>query len=222
MSRLPREAASRNISAWSAHAMSQVGWRLMVASSAKISRPRLPSAWGDIARAFATKAAMSSDVEALLSGRERVLAASFEVATSPVRGFEGSSDIGARLLLQAGYAGNSRRLVRQGFLFLGVLRGRNIKRDRSRVDNIVLGFHLDRRDLGVVGLVEELVQHALDRGLGFLRSGVAHVIVLEGSVDDGDAGLLTLIRARNDARIRLELRILGAERENLELARGDE
>ena len=43
MSRPPVEAASRNISACSWHALSQVGWRLIVASSAKISRPRLPA-----------------------------------------------------------------------------------------------------------------------------------------------------------------------------------
>ena len=60
MSRLPIEAASRNMSACSAQAMSQVGCRLMVASSANTSRPRAPAACGDIARALATKAAMSS------------------------------------------------------------------------------------------------------------------------------------------------------------------
>ena len=35
-------AASRNISAWSLQALSQVGCRLIVASSAKMSRPRRP------------------------------------------------------------------------------------------------------------------------------------------------------------------------------------
>jgi hypothetical protein len=52
MSRLPSEAASRNMSACSAQAMSQVGCRLMVASSANTSLPLAPGRCGDIARAF--------------------------------------------------------------------------------------------------------------------------------------------------------------------------
>src|SRR6201999_2996017 len=83
------------MSACSAQAMSQVGWRLKVASRAKISRPRPLWACGDIARALATKAAMSSDVEDLFSGSERDFAASFEAVTSAA-GFVGSRDIGAR------------------------------------------------------------------------------------------------------------------------------
>jgi hypothetical protein len=51
------------MSACSVQAMSQVGCRLMVASSANTSRPRAPAACGDIARAFATKAAMSFGVD---------------------------------------------------------------------------------------------------------------------------------------------------------------
>src|ERR1051325_5496928 len=68
MSRVPIVAASRNMSACSAQAISQVGCRLIVASSAKISRPLACGAWGDIARAFATKAAMSSAADCLASG----------------------------------------------------------------------------------------------------------------------------------------------------------
>src|SRR5882762_1789074 len=55
------------MSACSAQAMSQVGCRLIVASSANTSRPFAPGAWGDIARALATKAAMSS-AEVFVSG----------------------------------------------------------------------------------------------------------------------------------------------------------
>src|SRR5438067_6193557 len=51
------------MSACSVQAMSQVGCRLMVASRANTSRPRAPAACGDIACAFATNAAMSSDVD---------------------------------------------------------------------------------------------------------------------------------------------------------------
>src|SRR3984885_7524753 len=73
MSRLPTAAASRNMSACSAQAMSQVGCRLMVASSAKTNRPLAPAAWGDIARALATKARISATAEGLTSGTEPVL-----------------------------------------------------------------------------------------------------------------------------------------------------
>src|SRR3569832_2544166 len=58
------------MSACNAHAMSQVGCRLMVASSAKTSRPLLPDAKGAIAFALATKAAISSDVDGSRSGSE--------------------------------------------------------------------------------------------------------------------------------------------------------
>src|SRR5882672_10497976 len=85
MSRLPSEAASRNMSACSAQAISQVGCRLMVASSANTSRPRAPARCGDIARAFATKAAISSAADGLASGNGLALRASavFADATSP-------------------------------------------------------------------------------------------------------------------------------------------
>src|SRR3954468_5078408 len=85
MSRLPRAAASRNMSACNAQAMSQVGCRLMVASSANTSRPLAPEECGDIARALATKAAISSAADGLASGKGfdwRGFAA-FADATSP-------------------------------------------------------------------------------------------------------------------------------------------
>src|SRR3990172_8390091 len=57
-------AASRNISACKAQAVSQVGCRLMVASSAKISRPRLPAvAAGPSERTRSIKAAISGREE---------------------------------------------------------------------------------------------------------------------------------------------------------------
>src|SRR3974390_1096364 len=55
--------------------MSHVGWRLMVASSAKIRRPRASAACGDIAFALATNAAMSSEADGLASGNEPSLPA---------------------------------------------------------------------------------------------------------------------------------------------------
>src|SRR5580704_13423380 len=98
---LPSEAASRNMSACSAHAMSQVGCRLMVASSANTRRPRPPAACGDIARALATKAAMSSDVEDLLSGSVPAWSAFCGEVTLADLDLVGSPDIGACPLLQA-------------------------------------------------------------------------------------------------------------------------
>src|SRR5258708_26060884 len=111
MSRLPMAAASRNMSACSAQAMSHVGCRLMVASSANTRRPRAPGACGDIALALATKAAMSSEAD-LASGNEPALPDSaFCAEEISVAGFGwvGSRDIGARRLQQALCGPRSRR-----------------------------------------------------------------------------------------------------------------
>src|ERR1700742_4176295 len=96
MSRLPMAAASRNMSACSVQAMSQVGCRLMVASSANTSRPRAPAACGDIARALATKAAISSEAEETAFPDETPAG---DVAVD--LGLTGSPDIRARWLPQA-------------------------------------------------------------------------------------------------------------------------
>src|ERR1700682_4809792 len=96
MSRLPSEAASRNISACSAQAISQVGCRLMVASSANTSRPFAPAAWGDIARALATKAAMSSDADGVASGSPPALLVCAEDTSPEDLGLVGSPDMGTR------------------------------------------------------------------------------------------------------------------------------
>src|SRR5262245_49947120 len=80
------------MSAWRLHAMSQVGGRLMVASSAKISRPFAPGACGDRARALATKAAMSSAVDVFACGNVPDFSALAETA-SPLPGLVGSPDI---------------------------------------------------------------------------------------------------------------------------------
>src|ERR1700726_384718 len=97
MSRLPSAAASRNMSACSAQAMSHVGCRLMVASSANTSRPLLPAACGDIALALATKAAMSSAADGMDSGSEPLLPAS-DILSADF-GLIGSPDIEARELV---------------------------------------------------------------------------------------------------------------------------
>src|SRR3954454_18499415 len=112
MSRLPSAAASRNISACSAQAMSQVGWRLMVASSANTSRPRAPAACGDIARALATKAAISSDPDGFASGKESGRDAPFWAEDTSLAGLGlvGSTDISARRLHKP-YVGRDRGAV---------------------------------------------------------------------------------------------------------------
>src|ERR1700761_6478655 len=102
ISRLPSAAASRNISACSAQAISHVGCRLMVASSANTSRPLAPAACGDIARALATKAAMSSEADGRSFGNEPALPASRPAAISPADfGLVVSPDINTRKWLQA-------------------------------------------------------------------------------------------------------------------------
>src|SRR5258707_10677735 len=92
------------MSACSAQAMSQVGCRLMVASSANTSRPLAPAAWGDIARALAMKVAMSSEADGVASGSEpgRPEAGFGTAGTSPVElGWAGSRDIEAHNWLRA-------------------------------------------------------------------------------------------------------------------------
>ena len=85
------------MSACSAQAMSQVGCRLMVASSANTSLPLAPARCGDIARALATKAAMSSAADGLVSGNRPPLRASaFEATSSADFGLMGSPAMSAR------------------------------------------------------------------------------------------------------------------------------
>src|SRR5579859_2353319 len=105
-------------------------------------------------------------------------------------------------------------LLRHRLRRLGFLASRYIGWDRSRVQlDLRAGF--DRLNVArVVRLGEELVQHALDRGLGHLRSGVAHVIVLEVGAHDGDAVLRTLRGTWNNAGISLEHRVMRRSEEH--------
>src|SRR5437879_1809920 len=96
--------------------MSHVGCRLMVASSANTSRPFAPGAWGDVARALATKAAMSSEADGLSSGSEPALPDADFCAenTSPVDfGLVGSPDIKrSRIVASLMWAGIRERSMR--------------------------------------------------------------------------------------------------------------
>src|SRR5260370_38646725 len=118
MSRLPSEAASRNVLACRAQAMSQVGRRLMVASSANTSRRLAPAACGDIARALATKAAMSSEADGFVSGNEPVLpdAAFCAGETSPwdfgLVGSPGISVLADKIAASSMWAGIGERSMR--------------------------------------------------------------------------------------------------------------
>src|ERR1700675_4051892 len=104
MSRLPSEAASRNMSACSPQAMSQVGCRLMVASSANTSLPLAPARCGDMALALATKAAMSSAADGRACGSGPALrcsAVGAEDTSFADLGLIGSPAMIARQLQQA-------------------------------------------------------------------------------------------------------------------------
>src|SRR4051812_36170749 len=90
------------MSACSVQAMSHVGCRLIVASSANTSRPFAPGACGEVARAFATKAAISSEAEVFVSGSAPDLPEADAAETSPPDlGLVGSRDMLARNWLQA-------------------------------------------------------------------------------------------------------------------------
>src|SRR5271154_2176525 len=89
------------MSACRLQAMSHVGCRLMVASSAKTSLPLVPAACGETARALATKAAISSAVDDFASGSEPALPVLGTELTSPDLGLVGSPDISARNWPQA-------------------------------------------------------------------------------------------------------------------------
>src|SRR5450631_4127508 len=118
MARLPLAAASRNMSACSAQAISHVGCRLMVASSANTKRPLAPALWGDIARALATKAAMSSDADGLASGSGPARAVSgFGAADTSDLGTAGSWDIYTR--------------IRTASMMWGVRRMRSMRKRRT-------------------------------------------------------------------------------------------
>src|SRR3954453_9398349 len=75
--------------------MSHLGCRLMVASSANTSRPLAPGACGDIARAFSTKAAISSAAEGFTSVTVPALPDA-DGARSAEFGLVGSPDMEAR------------------------------------------------------------------------------------------------------------------------------
>src|SRR5258707_10557931 len=203
MSRLPSEAASRNMSACSAQAMSQVGCRLMVASSANTSRPLAPGWCGDIARALTTKAAISSAADGLASGNGLALRASaaFADATSPADfGLMGSPAMGSRYpqsaLMWDGARQRSmhpisiRQRSTEPWLARTLVSDRLVgqrriarQRDRSRAvgQNVGhLGWHPPQRT--GVGSFQGFVEQGLDRGFLCVRPGVRPVVLVEVAI----------------------------------------
>src|SRR3979490_2006047 len=66
---------------------------------------------------------------------------------------------------------------------------RRIKRDRARFGQNLRRTGIDRSDIAV-SVIEEFVEHALDRRLDVVRSAIAHVDMLIAGIDDRDAVLL--------------------------------
>src|SRR5579863_2488314 len=210
------------MSACSVQAISHVGCRLMVASSANTSRPRLPAACGDIAFALATKAAMSSEADGLSCGNEPALRPSGTAGF----GLIGSPDMNARaqianpmwaVTLSCSTPLHPTRLNRpfEGAGKLSsVLGNRGEGCNRPRIGHRRRLLHGAERAI----VVEEFVEHPLDRRLGFIRAGIAHVVVLKSGANNGNPGLLTDFFVRNDTGIGLEDGVLRAERNDLESA----
>src|ERR1700704_1972040 len=196
--------------------MSQVGCRLMVASGANTSRPLAPAACGDIARALATKAAMSSEADGFVSGNEPALPdADFCAEETSVAdfGLVGSPDIsGSQMAASLMWAGTGVRSMCARHAWRGgpgpgptlpSVLDRRVERDGPRLG------HQRRRLGGIDGLeravvIEEFVEHALDRRLGFVRAGVAHVVMLEPGLNNRNAGLLAYFVGGDDAGVGLE------------------
>src|SRR5579864_7243959 len=189
----------------------------MVASSANISRPRRPSASGDIALALVTKAAMSSAEDGCCFGKR------WSAPWPADLGTPGSSDMNtpkalSGLGLRAGQCAAFLKLEAQ--LTRSVAYDRRVRRDRPGIRHRRRNGRVDRPQRALV--VEHLVQHFLDRRLGFVRTRIAHVVVPERSAHDRYSGLFADFLAGNDARIRPEDGVFRPERDDFEPAIGHE
>src|SRR6266849_8021332 len=89
---------------------------------------------------------------------------------------------------------------------------RHVGRNRPRIDQWRWRLGLDRTQRAVV--IQEFVENALDRCLCPVRTGIAHVVMLDAGLYDRNARLLTDFFRRNDARVRLEHRILRRSEEH--------
>src|ERR1051326_6000875 len=167
------------MSACNAQAMSHVGCRLIVASSAKISRPLACGACGDIARAFATKAAMSSAADVFASGT--ALPDADCAAGSALFGLVGSPDMGTRKWLQAYVLPPDARVnaARAGEPCCercqALVGDRLVHRDRPRRIRQIGDLGRHRLQIAVVAVLKKLVEHALNGRLDAVRTGVAHL-----------------------------------------------
>src|SRR4030088_475765 len=185
------------MSACSAQAISHVGCRLIVASSANTSRPRAPAACGDIALALATKAAMSSEPAGFASGTEPAFPDAFCAEETSVAdfGLVGSPDISARRLQQA-LCGQRMRsgqstqtasldsvLKRRGW---GGRFDRHVGRYRPCIRHQRrLGDHW----LELAVIIEEFIEHAPDRRFAIVGAAVAHVSMMIPCLDNLNPGV---------------------------------
>src|SRR6266581_2948301 len=77
-----------------------------------------------------------------------------------------------------------------------------VERNRARIGQFRWRLGFDRFERALVD--QEFVKHILDRRLGLIGTGIAHVIMLETSIDDGNSSLLARFLLRKDAGIGFE------------------
>src|ERR1700681_2616763 len=81
--------------------------------------------------------------------------------------------------------------------------------NRPRIGQWRRRLCLDRLQRAVVD--KEFIKHVLDRCLGLIRTGIAHVVMLETGINDGNSSLLAHVVCRDDAGVRLEHGVFRAE-----------
>src|SRR6266480_1823313 len=91
-----------------------------------------------------------------------------------------------------------------------------LRKRRSTIgDDRIVGRR--RREFAAAAFAQKLVERRLDPFLDRIRTAIAHVGVLELRIDDIDPVGLGLRGARQHARIGLEVRVLRAKRQDLQL-----
>ena len=207
------------MSACSAQAISHVGCRLMVASSANTSRPlrarrmrrhraRLGDEGGNVFRGGRLRLRQRTGLAGRRLRRRGYFGCRFRFGR-----FAGHkrSPIAASLMwaVIAGAVNAQERLacdreVDDGQFEvagrLGQSGDRRVGRNRPGIGHQRRRLGVDRLQRAVV--VEEFVEHVLDRCLGLVRTGIAHVVVLEAGTHDRDAGLLADFVSRERRRDR--------------------
>jgi hypothetical protein len=73
---------------------------------------------------------------------------------------------------------------------------RHVGRNRPRIDQWRWRLGLYRLERALVD--EEFVEHALDRCLGLIGTGIAHVVMLEAGLYDRNSSLLAYFLVRKE------------------------